>query len=199
MSSSIFDPVAHAYDRHRPGYPDRLYSDLIELTGLTPRSKVLEVGVGTGKATRGLAARGIPVLGLEPGPDMAARARANFEAFSHIKIATETFESCPLESGSFDLVYSAQAFHWVAPEVRFVKASQVLKGERVPGHLCQCPAETGQRARQGHGRVLPVVRAVASRNRSRKARLDGVGILGQPALQDPSCTKISLVIRLFGG
>ena len=127
MSASVFDQVAQSYDRYRPGYPVQLYSDLIELVGLTSRSKVLEVGVGTGKATRGFAERGIPVLGLEPGPAMAAQARVKFEAFSHIEIATETFESFEVESGALDLVYSAQAFHWVAPEVRFVKASQILK------------------------------------------------------------------------
>lgn len=127
MSASVFDQVAQSYDRYRPGYPDRLYSDLMDLVGLTSRSRVLEVGVGTGKGTRGFAERGIPVLGLEPGPAMAAQARVNLEAFSHIKIATEAFESFEVERGALDLVYSAQAFHWVTPEVRFVKASQILK------------------------------------------------------------------------
>src|SRR5690242_18638862 len=52
----VFDEVASLYDRVRPGYPDELFADLADVTGLGAGSAVLEVGCGTGQATRALAA-----------------------------------------------------------------------------------------------------------------------------------------------
>jgi SAM-dependent methyltransferase len=127
VKRGTFDEVADAYDQSRPSYPDQLFHDLVGLAGIGHGSRALEVGTGTGKATPGLARRGISILGLEPGPRLAAIARANLRSFSQVRVVGESFESWPIETAGFDLVFSAQAFHWVAPEVRFVKAWQALK------------------------------------------------------------------------
>jgi hypothetical protein len=54
----VFNEVAELYDRIRPGYPDELFAGLVTITGMDERSSVLEVGCGTGQATRSLAALG---------------------------------------------------------------------------------------------------------------------------------------------
>jgi ubiquinone/menaquinone biosynthesis C-methylase UbiE len=41
-----FDEVADLYDRHRPGYPEALFEDLISLAGVSPPDRVLEIGCG---------------------------------------------------------------------------------------------------------------------------------------------------------
>src|SRR5437868_10523952 len=65
-----FDEVAELYDRVRPGYPDDL---LDELAAALPRSPVVvEVGPGTGQATKGLVARGASVTAVELGAHLAA-------------------------------------------------------------------------------------------------------------------------------
>ena len=51
----VFDEVPDLYDRVRPRYPDDLFADLVAITGMDERSSVLEVGCGTGQATRSLA------------------------------------------------------------------------------------------------------------------------------------------------
>lgn len=51
----MFDEVPELYDRARPTYPDELFADLTAITGVNERSSVLEVGCGTGQATRSLA------------------------------------------------------------------------------------------------------------------------------------------------
>jgi ubiquinone/menaquinone biosynthesis C-methylase UbiE len=50
----VFDEVPELYDRVRPAYPDELFADLVAITGMDERSSVLEVGCGTGQATRSL-------------------------------------------------------------------------------------------------------------------------------------------------
>ncbi|TDV51942.1 class I SAM-dependent methyltransferase [Actinophytocola oryzae] len=120
-----FDAVADVYDRVRPRYPAELYDDVAALTGAPPDASVLEVGCGSGQATRGLLARGWHVHAVEPGPAMAARARANLDAGFTVDVTR--FEDWDPAGRTFDLLFSATAYHWVAPEVRWKKAAAVLR------------------------------------------------------------------------
>ena len=60
-----FNNVADIYHRIRPGYPPALFDDIFGL--LPARPHVLEVGPGTGQATRDLLARGATVRAIEIG------------------------------------------------------------------------------------------------------------------------------------
>jgi SAM-dependent methyltransferase len=123
---TVFGEVAELYDRVRPGYPEVLVDDVLALAGsAVPRS--LEVGAGTGKATILFAKRGLEVVAIEPSPEMAAVASRNCLHFPQVLIEVSSFEDWPLQLEAFDLLISAQAWHWVAPEVRYVKAGQVLR------------------------------------------------------------------------
>jgi ubiquinone/menaquinone biosynthesis C-methylase UbiE len=53
-----FDRAADMYDGARPRYPDSLYDDLLDMTGIEPGDRLLEVGGGTGIATRPSLERG---------------------------------------------------------------------------------------------------------------------------------------------
>ena len=121
-----FDEVAELYDRHRPGYPEALFEDLVALSGIAPAGRILEIGAGTGQATLPLARRGLRVLCLEPGAALARVARGKLAGFPRVEVLETTFEAWPLEARGFGLVVSAQAFHWVAPELRFAKAAAAL-------------------------------------------------------------------------
>lgn len=66
-----FGSVAEAYERFRPGYPAELF-DLVTAYAGRPLRTALEIGAGTGKATRVLAGRGIAVTATDP--DQAMRA-----------------------------------------------------------------------------------------------------------------------------
>lgn len=123
----VFDEVAELYDRVRPGYPVALVDDVIALSGIPAGGRVLEVGSGTGLATEPFARRGFRILGLEPGAAMRERAHARLAGIANVELAASTFEDWPLEAGAFELVISAQAFHWVAPEVRFAKSAAALR------------------------------------------------------------------------
>jgi SAM-dependent methyltransferase len=122
-----FDEVADLYARVRPGYPTPLFDDLFTLAGITRGGRILEIGCGAGQATVGLAGRGFQVLCLEPGPSLARIVRARLAGVRGIDVIPYTFETWPLESESFDLVVSAQAFHWIAPEIRFTKSASALR------------------------------------------------------------------------
>ena len=57
---------------------------------------------------------------------MARLARQKLEGFPRVEVLQLTFEAWQLERRAFSLVFSAQAFHWVTPEVRFTKAAAAL-------------------------------------------------------------------------
>jgi len=122
----VFGEVADLYDRHRPTYPDRLIDDLISIAELDGAEAVLEVGAGTGKATIMFAARGIPVVAVEPSAEMAWVARRNCSAYPGVEIEQTDFERWDPRGRRFPLLFSAQAWHWVQPGSGFAKARETL-------------------------------------------------------------------------
>jgi len=124
----VFGEVAELYDRARPGYSAELVDEVLGYVGLdADRVRALEVGAGTGKATVAFAARGLEILALEPSPQMATIAERNCRDFPGVRIERTTFENWAVEPGGFGLVFSAQAWHWVDPEVRNGKAARALR------------------------------------------------------------------------
>jgi SAM-dependent methyltransferase len=124
---AVFDEDAELYDRARPGYPPQLFDDLARLAGLGPGSRVLEIGCGTGKATRPLAERGYAVVAVELGAALAAVARRTLAGFPNVRIEVAAFEDWPLPSEPFDAVFSATAFHWIDPAIRIDKSAAALR------------------------------------------------------------------------
>jgi SAM-dependent methyltransferase len=123
---ATFDEDPDAYDRTRPVAPEPVFDELVGLAGLRPGSSVLEIGPGTGQATRRLAERGLRVLAVELGPALADRARRNLAAFPDVDVVTSSFEAWDPGGATFDAVFACNSFHWVDPEVRFVKSAAVL-------------------------------------------------------------------------
>lgn len=128
---TTFDQAADLYQGARPDYPDVLFDRLVQVTGVGPGATVLEVGAGPGKATLPLLRRGFQVTAVEPGPALAARARANL-AGHPAQVVQMRFEDWPGPWGAFDLVVAATAWHWVDPERRYQLAAAAL---RPGGHL----------------------------------------------------------------
>jgi SAM-dependent methyltransferase len=121
-----FDTVAELYESARPSYPEQLFDDLVELAQLEPGDRLLEVGCGTGKATRPLLERGFPVVCVELGARLAAEARRNLAALP-LELHVGRFEEWEGEPASFALVYAATAWTWLDPSMRYRKAYELLR------------------------------------------------------------------------
>ena len=114
-----FGSVAEQYDRYRPAFPDALLDDLAVMAGST---EVLDVGSGTGKVARGLAQRGLSVLGVELDPRMVAVARGH-----GIDVEVAPFETWDDAGRRFDLVTCGDAWHWIEPRRGAEKVAHVLR------------------------------------------------------------------------
>jgi len=122
-----FGEDAELYDRCRPSYPDELYEDLAALVGPSPRIRVLEIGCGTGQATRPLTDLGWAVTAVELSADLAAVARRKLADRPGVEIVVGSFEEWALRDEGFDLVLAATSFHWIDPELRVAKAAAALR------------------------------------------------------------------------
>lgn len=118
-----FGTVAAAYERFRPGYPASLV-DLVTAYAGRPVASALEIGAGTGKATRLFAGRGVQVTATEPDAAMLEELRRHVP--SSVTTRQAAFED--LRPGeTFDLVYAAAALHWTRPEARWSRMAALLQ------------------------------------------------------------------------
>lgn len=118
-----FGAVAEAYERYRPGYPAELF-DLVMTYAGQPVLTALEIGAGTGKATRLFADRGVMVTATEPDAAMLAELVKHVPAT--VTTVRATFED--LRPGQrYGLVYAAAALHWTDPEGRWPRVAALLE------------------------------------------------------------------------
>lgn len=122
-----FDNTAVGYDRSRPTYAEELYHDIFKYKQVDSKSNVLEIGLGTGKATQPILETHCRFVGIEPGENMASLAKERFKNDSNFSLYIQTLQEyvCPPES--FDFIYSATAFHWIQEEYGYRRVYELLK------------------------------------------------------------------------
>jgi SAM-dependent methyltransferase len=116
-----FGRAADAYERGRPDYPPAAVDFLAKRFGLGPGSVVVDLGAGTGKLSRQLAATGARVVAVEPVAAMRALIPPGIEAVDG------TAEAIPCDSRTVDAVTCAQAFHWFEPGAALTEIHRVLR------------------------------------------------------------------------
>uniref|UniRef100_A0A914E7V5 NIDO domain-containing protein n=1 Tax=Acrobeloides nanus TaxID=290746 RepID=A0A914E7V5_9BILA len=124
---TTFDSEAGLYEGSRPGYPNELFERLVEVTNLNEDANLLEIGTGTGKATKPLVEKGFKITGIELGSQLAKFARKVLQAYPNVDIINSSYEDADLPLHSYDLIFSASAIHWIRPEVKYTKTHALLK------------------------------------------------------------------------
>ncbi|MFF0250494.1 class I SAM-dependent methyltransferase [Streptosporangium sandarakinum] len=118
-----FGGVAEAYERFRPGYPVELF-DMVMAYAARPVRTALEIGAGTGKATRLFAERGIAVTATDPDGAMLTELRRHVPA--NVRTVQAALED--LRPGKrYGLVYAAAALHWTNPEGRWSRVASLVE------------------------------------------------------------------------
>lgn len=126
--SKRFNATADYYDIYRPSYPAALIDCLEENTKLGMESAILEIGAGSGKASELFFDRGYELVCIEPGPQLAEMGRIKHKDKKATFIISR-FEQWDEPRHTFDLVFSAQAFHWVPQPIGYEKCANTLRPE----------------------------------------------------------------------
>lgn len=145
-----FGTGADRYDRARPRYPAALVDAIV---AASPGPDLLDVGCGTGIASRQFRAAGCRVLGVDVDARMAEVAER-----SGIPVELAAFEAWGPAGRSFDAVVAGQAWHWVDPVAGAAKAVAVLRpGGRLAAfwNVFDTPPEMAGPFAAAYRRALP--------------------------------------------
>lgn len=119
-----FGESAAIYNATRQPYADEVIDKVIEIFGVTPSHSILDVGCGTGIATRQLAARGFQTVGTDVDVDMIEEARSVGQAGSY-QVADASHLDFP--DAAFDGATAFGAFHWFSDEASVRSIQRVLR------------------------------------------------------------------------
>ena len=124
QASQRFAAQALDYDRFRPRYPRASSTTSWNSQTSSRGAETIEVGAGTGIATRPLVDRGLVVTAIEPAAEMAGMAKAKLGDRAQIFVGR--FEDYPPRR-SVELIASFNAWHWIEPAVAVDRAAQLIK------------------------------------------------------------------------
>ncbi len=110
MSWTHFEQIADEYDAARPPYPEALFGVLVAEGVIGPGVRVLEIGAGSGLATRELVRAGCRVTALEPGQRLADLLE---RATPGVSVLRSRLEDADLGDAAFDSAVAATSLHWV--------------------------------------------------------------------------------------
>jgi SAM-dependent methyltransferase len=125
----LFGSNPEAYGDVRPEYPEPIYRCLVDHGALVPDTATLEIGAGSGLATRRLIELGAkPITVIEPDARFAPSLRALGEMTgTDLRLVQSAFEDAEVPPHSFDLVAAATSFHWLDPRVALDKIADALR------------------------------------------------------------------------
>lgn len=122
-----FNEDVYNYDKSRPTYPKDMFLDIINYSNISPNSKALEIGIGTGQATEPILQFGCSVTAIELGDNLAQYVKDKFRNYDNFNVINDDFIKSPIENETFNLIYCATAFHWLPQEEAFTKLKNILK------------------------------------------------------------------------
>jgi ubiquinone/menaquinone biosynthesis C-methylase UbiE len=113
--SIAFDRIAHRYDETRgfpPGIAPQAAALIRDAAPITPTSRIVESGIGTGRIALSLAPYARAYFGVDLARPMLDRLRANRTA-ERIHIAEGNAVCLPYPSNTFDAAVVAHIFHLI--------------------------------------------------------------------------------------
>jgi SAM-dependent methyltransferase len=113
-----FGAHADAYERARPAWPEETARWLVP----EDAELVVELGAGTGKLTRAVAALGVRVVAVEPDPRMLAVLHG-----LGLEGVEGSAEAIPFGDGVADAVVAGSSLHWFALDVALPEIHRVLR------------------------------------------------------------------------
>lgn len=123
---NTFNEVISDYAYARPTYPNKLFEDIKDFSGLSTNANILEIGAGTGQATDYYANNKTKVTALEIGEKQANYLKNKYKDNKSINIVCTSFEDFICNDAYFDLIFSATAFHWIRADIGYQKAYNLL-------------------------------------------------------------------------
>lgn len=127
-----FGAYAATYDAVRPEWPAETVAWMLGSPTTARVCRVVDLGAGTGKGARAIAALGHEVIAVEPSDGMREALGASLrlipaDVARRITALAGGAEDLPINSGSVDAVTVFQAWHWFDAEAAAAECARVLR------------------------------------------------------------------------
>ena len=127
-----FGTGAATYDLVRPEWPADTVTWMLGSPTATRVCQVVDLGAGTGKGTRTIAALGHEVIAVEPSDGMREALVTSLyslpaQVAGRVSVLAGSAERIPVETCSTDAVAAFQAWHWFDSEVAAAECARVLR------------------------------------------------------------------------
>ena len=116
-----FAAAALDYHRGRPRWPEAVVE--AATAGLARDDRVVDLGAGTGQLTHALVRRFVQVTAIEPLAELRHLLRTELP---DVDLREGIAESLPLDDGSAEAMFVAEAFHWFDWQRALAEAARVL-------------------------------------------------------------------------
>ena len=125
-----FEGLANVYNASRPAPPVVLAGLLCRYAGVSRPELVVDLGCGTGLATRLWIGRAGRIIGIEPGDDMrrqAVAATVGLPGGDTVSYRKGYGDATGLMAGCADIVTCSQCLHWMDPHPTFAEVARILR------------------------------------------------------------------------
>ena len=123
----VFDTIPEQFEKYRPRYSAKLFSDLIKYAEIGPGKAVLELGPGTGQATDPVLDTGCDYNAIELGENLYEMMKRKYGSYPNFNIVNGDFITYDFGNQKFDMIYSAATIQWIPEDIAFSKTFELLK------------------------------------------------------------------------
>jgi ubiquinone/menaquinone biosynthesis C-methylase UbiE len=123
---SLYSNKAEKYARYRWDYSPEAIEAIFKIAGLGPKSRVADIGAGTGNLSHHFAGKVRRLYAIEPNSEMR-RLAAGLLTVPGCQVIDASAEATGLRKKSIDLITAAQAMHWFDPEPTRREFRRILK------------------------------------------------------------------------
>ncbi len=108
---------------------DEVLDFVVEIVNVIPRTRVLDIGTGTGNLALRYLARGATVVGLDPSRKMLAKAikKVGDNSRAELRQVAAPFLHIPYPDDSFDAVVSTYAFHHIPHRLKPASVYEMIR------------------------------------------------------------------------
>jgi len=126
-SKTAFSTKAEKYAKYRWDYASRAIDEIVDITQLSNKSCIADIGAGTGILTKHFIGKVQRVYAIEPNVEMRQILESEMVATPSVSVIDGSAEETRLPPESIDVITIAQSIHWFEPEPARKEMRRILK------------------------------------------------------------------------
>jgi SAM-dependent methyltransferase len=126
-SKTVYSTKAKKYAKYRWDYAPNAIEAIVEITGLTNKSTIADLGAGSGILTKHFTDKAQMIYAVEPNVELRQLLTNTLGAMRTVTVVDGSAENTKLPNGAVDIITAAQAIHWFDPEPARQEMRRILK------------------------------------------------------------------------